>query len=109
MRSTAAALLLTAALAGAGMAAIGAAGPAFAADKGDHLSQGDSMYQGDWLQNPAAAKLSFQSDGNLVEYRADGHVCWATGTNGRGGSRVTYQSDGNLVMYTDATDDHWVS
>ncbi|MEY9892448.1 hypothetical protein ABIA35_000504 [Catenulispora sp. MAP12-49] len=62
------------------------------------------MYAGDNIHNPAGAKLTFQSDGNLVEYRADGHVCWASNTNGKGGVRVTYQNDGNFVMYA-STDD----
>lgn len=39
-----------------------------------------------------------------MEYRYDGHVCWASNTNGRGGTRVTYQDDGNFVMYA-GTDD----
>jgi hypothetical protein len=111
MRSTTAALLVTATLALAGPAALAAAGPALAADKGDHLNMGDSMYPGDSLSNPAGTKLAFQTDGNLVEYRYDGRVCWASDTKDRGGNRLTYQSDGNLVMYTDNTDNHpvWAS
>lgn len=62
------------------------------------------MYAGDNIHNPAGAKLTFQSDGNLVEYRADGHACWASNTNGKGGVRVTYQNDGNFAMYA-STDD----
>ncbi|ACU68965.1 Curculin domain protein (mannose-binding) lectin [Catenulispora acidiphila DSM 44928] len=94
----------------AGAAALAAAlsvagtGTALAATGGDHLNKGDTMYANDDIHNPAGTKLVFQPDGNLVEYRYDGHVCWATGTNGRGGTRVTYQNDGNLVMYA-STDD----
>ena len=96
---------LTAALSLAG------AGTASAATGGDHLNKGDSMYAGDDIHNPAGTKLIFQADGNLVEYRYDGRVCWATGTNGHGGTRVTYQNDGNFVMYAGADDSHpvWAS
>jgi hypothetical protein len=87
------------------------AGSAVAATGGDHLNRGDTMRAGDDIHNPAGAKLIFQSDGNLVEYRADNAVCWASNTNGGGGIRVTYQNDGNFVMYASVDDSRpvWAS
>ena len=43
----------------------------------------------------------FQGDGNLVTY-GGGRAIWASGTGGRGGSRLAIQSDGNLVIYVAA-------
>jgi hypothetical protein len=109
VKRTIGALAGTAALAAA--LSVAATGTAGAATGGDHLNRGDTMYAGDDIHNPAGTKLIFQADGNLVEYRYDGRVCWASGTNGRGGTRVIYQNDGNLVMYagTDDSQPLWAS
>lgn len=101
----------------AGAAALAAAlsvattGTATAATGGDHLNKGDTMYAGDDIHNPAGTRLIFQGDGNLVEYRYDGRVCWASGTNGRGGIRAIYQNDGNFVIYASVDDSRpvWAS
>ncbi|CAN5299253.1 hypothetical protein BH11PSE11_BH11PSE11_10890 [soil metagenome] len=42
---------------------------------------------------------AMQTDGNLVVYDSGGHAKWASGTNGRNGSRLVMQDDGNLVIY----------
>ena len=46
--------------------------------------------------------LVFQGDGNLVLYRgtgADADALWASGTDGKGASKLAFQGDGNLVIY----------
>jgi hypothetical protein len=45
------------------------------------------------------ATLSWQGDGNLVLYAADGTAKWASNTGGGRGKRVCFQEDGNLVVY----------
>ncbi len=47
------------------------------------------------------AALVMQGDGNFVLYQeSTGKPLWATGTNGRNGSKVIMQGDGNLVVYS---------
>jgi len=49
-----------------------------------------------------AAKLVFQSDGNLVLYRTTPGpqvALWASNTAGRQGTQAAFQPDGNLVIY----------
>lgn len=57
--------------------------------------------QGDRLYSPNGAYyMTFQTDSNLVGYRAsDGRAMWDTGTEGSGANTLVYQTDGNLVMY----------
>jgi hypothetical protein len=77
-------------------------GPAArAADKGNILESGHSMYPGDWLRsNNGLFVLMLQFDGDLVLYRVrDGHALWRSGTHGRAVSRLTMLPDGNVVMY----------
>ena len=50
-----------------------------------------------------------QSDGNFVCYDQFNRAHWATGTNGRGGTRVVLQDDGNLVIYTSGGSPVWAS
>lgn len=50
----------------------------------------------------------FQQDGNFVVYD-NGRPIWASGTNGRGATRLTFQNDGNLVIYTARTQPLWSS
>ena len=51
-------------------------------------------------------KLTFQLDGNLVMYRNDGSVAWASHTEGRG-YKVWMQDDGNFVIYDRAGKGIW--
>ena len=43
--------------------------------------------------------LTFQTDGNLVEYDAAGQPLWASGTPNEGAVEAVFQTDGNLVVY----------
>ncbi len=57
-------------------------------------------------------QLVFQADGNLVLYSNAGagtEAVWATGTNGRGSSRLDFQGDGNLVIYAGNGKAIWAS
>jgi hypothetical protein len=40
-----------------------------------------------------------QTDGNLVGYRSESGVAWASNTYGKGPATLTLQDDGNLVLY----------
>ncbi len=57
--------------------------------------------------------VQFQSDGNLVVYSVDYlfnfYSAWASGTNGKGATRLSLQDDGNLVIYTAAGKVLWAS
>ncbi|HSW85459.1 MAG TPA: CAP domain-containing protein [Candidatus Saccharimonadales bacterium] len=46
-------------------------------------------------------RLTYQSDGNLVEYNSSGVAVWSTKTNGRSTGNLKMQDDGNLVLYND--------
>jgi hypothetical protein len=52
-------------------------------------------------------RLVFQTDGNLVIYRADGAPVWSTGTWGISPNVARMQSDGNFVVYDTANTPHW--
>ena len=52
-------------------------------------------------------RLVFQTDGNLVIYRADGVPVWSTGTWGISPNVARMQSDGNFVVYDTANTPHW--
>jgi hypothetical protein len=43
--------------------------------------------------------LTFQTDGNLVEYSPAGQPLWASGTTNEGAVEAVFQTDGNLVVY----------
>ena len=43
--------------------------------------------------------LTFQNDGDLVEYAAAGQALWASGTTNEGAVEADFQTDGNLVVY----------
>ena len=47
-------------------------------------------------------RLTFQTDGNLVIYRADGVPVWWTGTVGISPNAAKMQTDGNFVVYDTA-------
>lgn len=68
----------------------------------DRLWSGWSLFPGEMLVDRIrGATLRAQQDGNIVEYRDDGFVCWQTGTNQSGYPTVKFfmQGDGNLVLY----------
>lgn len=61
---------------------------------GKTFAKGETIYSADGTH-----KLVWQSDGNLVFYRAsDNHAVWNSGTYGKGVDLV-FQTDGNLVIY----------
>lgn len=47
-----------------------------------------------------AARLDFQSDGNLVIYDTSNRPIWFSGTAGQPNARMIIQTDGNLVIYS---------
>lgn len=67
------------------------------------LARGPSYGPGTTVLANELMTLVFQGDGNLVLYRGSGEdadALWASGTNGKGASKLAFQSDGNLVLYT---------
>ena len=44
-------------------------------------------------------KAIMQFDGNLVVYKGDGQVAWASGTNGKNGAYLSLQQDGNARIF----------
>lgn len=50
-----------------------------------------------------AVRLTNQADGNLALFDGTGKRVWASGTAGKGASRLLLQPDGNLVLYPAAT------
>ncbi|MFF4396053.1 hypothetical protein [Streptomyces sp. NPDC001480] len=54
-------------------------------------------------------KLTLQSDGNLVLYRADRVPFWETRTYGKPVTRATFQADGNFVCYDRRNHPWWAS
>ena len=79
-------------------------------------AQGDDMQPGEVL-NPDQSIVSansryrfvYQSDGNLVLYRAGGTALWASGTNGQPVGVCIMQGDGNLVIYARGGQPIWSS
>lgn len=75
----------------------------------DRLLSGYSLKAGDTLRSPNHQyKLAMQTDGNLVEYGADGKAIWASDTSGTG-NYASMQTDGNLVVYSSARVAKWSS
>ncbi|HTU63947.1 MAG TPA: hypothetical protein VMF89_36025 [Polyangiales bacterium] len=67
---------------------------------------GDTLQPGERLQPDQSIRSSngnfrlvYQTDGNLVLYRADGTPLWASATNGRPVGHAIMQTDGNLAIY----------
>ncbi|MFG2038773.1 S8 family serine peptidase [Dactylosporangium sp. NPDC048998] len=56
------------------------------------------MRQDSWFVN--------QPDGNMVAYKSEGGVAWASNTYGKGAGTLVLQDDGNLVLYRNS--DHGV-
>jgi hypothetical protein len=79
-------------------------------NKGERLNRGQSIST---VTNAMSlAQFIMQNDGNLVLYSTFAgrtRVCWASGTNGRGGIFVEYQQDGNLVIYNASMRPVWAS
>ena len=64
------------------------------------LAKDQTLHPGENLHTSGGQfELWMQADGNLVLYRGDGAVVWATYTQGNPGSSLIMQGDGNLVIY----------
>ncbi len=57
------------------------------------LDPGESWYFGN-------ARMTMQTDGNLVIYDRQNRNRWSTRTSGSGATQALFQTDGNLVLYT---------
>lgn len=64
-------------------------------ERANWLTGTDTTY----LTGPGVAFVVAQGDGNLVAYRADGSVAYASGTDGSGATSVRLQDDRNLVFF----------
>lgn len=65
----------------------------------DHMNAGDMLKPGERLQsNNGLYYLSYQTDGNLALYTAEGRFLWNTGTSGPAGYAIM-QTDGNFAIY----------
>lgn len=73
------------------------------------LYMGSSALWSSNTPNNVGAYMSFQSDGNLVVYRANGTPAWASGTDGHSDERLLIQNDGNMVLYRDLYTPSWSS
>ncbi|MFJ8980025.1 FG-GAP-like repeat-containing protein [Streptomyces sp. NPDC102282] len=73
---------------------------------GSRLTPGQRLLPGDTLAS-ASAKLTMQTDGNLVITSNAGKALWSTGTTGAGATAML-NTDGNLVVRNSAdTADLW--
>jgi hypothetical protein len=55
---------------------------------------------GRWCVQEHYTMIAWQSDGNLVWYdKRNLNPMWASGTNGKGATRLSFQVDGNIVIY----------
>jgi len=53
-----------------------------------------------WAFGPRADSwFTVQTDGNMVAYKSEGGVAWASNTYGKGAGNLVLQDDGNLVLY----------
>jgi len=78
----------------------GAAEAAGASTTGPILQMGQQLLPGQALvSRNGSFKLIYQTDGNLVLYRSNGAVLWASNTAGRPAGRFCMQDDGNIVVY----------
>jgi hypothetical protein len=67
----------------------------------DVLHPGQSLTTGKTLYSSNGRYFAtMQTDGNLVVYRNDGEVIWATWSQGSGAVTANMQADGNFVLYT---------
>ena len=75
---------------------------------GSALASGQSLNPGDSLTSPSGTyNLLYQSDGNLVVYRADGTPVWWTGTDGSTPGQVTVQTGGDVTVTDPGGDVLW--
>jgi hypothetical protein len=91
---------------------VGTAAPALAdvgtnpsnvgADSSWLTAGGFTLQPGQSIQS-ARAKLTFQTDGNLVVYDEHDQPRWSSRTYGRGATGADFQTDGNLVVYNGST------
>ncbi|MFJ9446613.1 hypothetical protein ACIRRH_32855 [Kitasatospora sp. NPDC101235] len=66
----------------------------------DHMNWGSCLLPGDSLVSANGAyRLTYQTDGNLVEYDRYGTALWNTATVGGGAGKAIMQYDGNFVVY----------
>jgi hypothetical protein len=64
------------------------------------LAAGMALAPGDSVRSTNGTKtLTYQADGNLVVYGANGTASWNSGTTGATPGAVVMQTDGNLVIY----------
>ncbi|WP_412078179.1 FG-GAP-like repeat-containing protein [Streptomyces xanthophaeus] len=76
---------------------------------GARIPSGTTLASGQEF-NSGNAKLTMQTDGNLVLYTKDNKPIWATNTNNNPGALARMQTDGNLVVYkADGTTALWSS
>lgn len=68
----------------------------------------DKIWSSQTAGNPGAY-ATFQADGNLIVYKANGAMAWATNTAGNTNARLVVQSDGNLVIYRSNGTAAWAS
>ncbi|MFD7233035.1 FG-GAP-like repeat-containing protein [Streptomyces sp. NPDC059881] len=64
---------------------------------GNRLNAGQQLLPGDSLVS-AAARLTMQTDGNLVIASSAGKTLWSTGTTGSPGATAQLGANGNLVV-----------
>ncbi|MFE0276034.1 FG-GAP-like repeat-containing protein [Streptomyces sp. NPDC058992] len=64
---------------------------------GSRLTAGQQLLPGDGLAS-GAARLTMQSDGNLVITNLGGKVLWSTGTAGNAGATAKLNTSGNLIV-----------
>ncbi|MGW2559768.1 FG-GAP-like repeat-containing protein [Streptomyces sp. NPDC001514] len=64
---------------------------------GNRLTAGQQLLPGDSLVS-AMARLTMQSDGNLVVASAAGKTLWSTGTAGNAGASAKLDTTGNLIV-----------
>lgn len=89
--------------------AIAAMMAASASVQADTLQAGDNLHADESVwSSDGRYQIRYQSDGNLVLYRANGSALWATYTFGAPGA-VRMQGDGNFVVYDDSGTPLWSS
>jgi hypothetical protein len=83
---------------------------------GDPSANGDTMQPGQLLNRGQSIRsrngkysLAYQTDDNLVLYRNDGAVLWASGTSRSTSAKTVMQSDGNLVVHDPGGKAIWAS
>ncbi|MFG2756779.1 FG-GAP-like repeat-containing protein [Streptomyces wuyuanensis] len=68
---------------------------------GNRLTAGHQLLPGDTLVS-AAARLTMQTDGNLVIASNAGKTLWSTGTAGNAGAIARFDTSGNLIVRNSA-------